>query len=72
MSGRVEAWLREGELVAAAIGVAIGFAALDLLEVRHQASDGTTLVAVIAGLVAAGHVVAAALGLAILRRPTSA
>jgi hypothetical protein len=56
--------------VISAIVVALGFAALDLLEVSHQIREGTTLVAIIAGLVAVGHLLAAGIGVAIVRRPT--
>jgi hypothetical protein len=59
-------------VVAAAVVVAIGFATLDLVEVGHQAHEGTAVVAIIAGLVAVGHLVAAAFGVAILRRQTTA
>ena len=47
--------------------VAVGFAALDLLEVSHQVRRGASLVAVIAALVTAGHLLAAAFGGAIVR-----
>ena len=58
-------------VVIGAIVVALGFAALDLLEVSHQVRKGTTLVAIIAGLVAVGHLLAAGFGAAIVRRPTT-
>jgi hypothetical protein len=54
-----------------AIVVALGFAALDLLEVTHQVREGTTLVAIIAGVVAFGHLLAAGFGVALLRRPAT-
>ncbi len=57
-------------VVIGAIVVALGFAALDLLEVSHQTREGRTLVAIIAGLVAVGHLLAAGFGIAIVRRPT--
>lgn len=56
-------------VIGGAIVVAIGFAALDLLEVSHQVREGTPLLALIAGLVAVGHLLAAALGVSIYRRP---
>ena len=56
-------------IVVGAIVVAVGFAALDLLEVSHQVREGTIVVAIIAGLVAVGHLLAATFGVAILRRP---
>jgi hypothetical protein len=56
-------------VMAGAVAVALGFAALDLLEVSHQFRDGTTLLVLIAGLVAVGHLLAAALGVSIYRRP---
>jgi hypothetical protein len=56
-------------VVAGAVVVAVGFAALDLLEVSHQVREGTALVAVIAAVVAAGHLLAAWFGVAIVRRP---
>ena len=56
-------------VIAAAIVVALGFAALDVLELSHQAREGTALLVVIAGLVAIGHVLAAGVGLTIVRRP---
>ena len=56
-------------VMAGAILVAIGFAALDLLEVGHQIREGTTLLSLIAGLVAVGHLLAGAFGAAIFRRP---
>jgi hypothetical protein len=56
-------------VIAGAIVVALGFAAVDLLEVGHQAREGTALLVVIAGLVALGHLLAAGLGVAIFRRP---
>jgi hypothetical protein len=59
-------------VIAAAIVVALGFAALDLLEVNHQAREGTVLLVIIAGLVAIGHLLAAGVGVAIVRRPESA
>ena len=58
-------------LVAAAIVIAVGFAVLDVLEVRHQATEGTMLVAVLAVLVAVGHLIAAAFGANIVRRQTA-
>jgi hypothetical protein len=58
-------------VVIGAIVVALGFAALDLLEVSHQVREGTTLVAIIAGLVAVGHLLTAGIGVAIVRRPTN-
>jgi hypothetical protein len=54
--------------VVVAIVVAVGFAALDMLEVSHQVREGTALVAVVAALVTAGHLLAAAIGVAIFRR----
>ena len=64
---------REGRriVVIGAIVIALGFAALDLLEVSHQVREGTMLVAIIAGLVAFGHLLAAGIGVAIVRRPTT-
>ena len=58
-------------IVIGAILVALAFAALDVLEVSHQIREGTTLVAIIAGLVAVGHLLAAGFGVAIVRRPTT-
>ena len=55
-------------IITAAIVVAVGFAALDLLEVSHQLREGTALVAVIALLVTAGHLLAAAFGVTIARQ----
>jgi hypothetical protein len=55
-------------VIAGAVLVALAFAALDLLEVSHQVREGTTLLALIAGLVAVGHLLAAAFGVAIFRR----
>lgn len=55
-------------IIAGAIVIAVGFAALDLLEIIHQVGEGTALVAVIAALVAIGHLLAASFGIAILRR----
>ncbi len=59
-------------VIAGAIVVAFGFAALDVLEVSHQAREGAALLAVIAGLVTCGHLLAAAAGVAVLRRPETA
>ena len=56
-------------VIAAALVVALGFAALDLLEVSHQAREGTALLVIVAGLVAVGHLLAAGLGVVIYRRP---
>ena len=56
-------------VVAGAIAIAVGFAALDLLEVSHQLRDSTALVAVIAAVVAAGHLLAAWFGATIVRHP---
>ena len=54
-------------VLAGAILVALGFAALDLLEVSHQVREGTALLALIAGLVTVGHLLVVAFGIAILR-----
>ena len=58
-------------VVAGAVVVAVGFAALDLLEVTHQVREGTALVAAIAAVVAGGHLLAAWFGVGVLRRPTA-
>jgi len=58
-------------VIGGAVVVAVGFAALDLLEVRHQIQEGTALVTVIAAVVATGHLLAAWLGVAIVRRPAA-
>jgi hypothetical protein len=58
-------------VVAGAVVVAVGFAALDLLEVTHQVREGTALVAAIAAVVAVGHLLAAWFGWAVVRRPTA-
>jgi hypothetical protein len=55
-------------VIAGAVVLALGFAALDLLEVSHQAREGTALLVVIAALVAIGHLLATGVGVAILRR----
>jgi hypothetical protein len=54
-------------VVVGAIIIAVGFAALDLLELSHQVREGTALVAVIAAVVAAGHLLAAWFGFMIVR-----
>ena len=55
-------------VIVGAILIALAFAALDLLEINHQAREGTALVAVIAALVAVGHLIAGGLGITIVRR----
>ncbi|MDL2335011.1 MAG: hypothetical protein QFC55_03135 [Chloroflexota bacterium] len=55
-------------VIAGAIVLAFGFGALDLLEVSHQVREGTALIALVAAVVAMGHGLAAAVGVAILRR----
>ena len=61
---------RDGQrlVVGGAVVVTLGFAVLDLLEVSHQAREGTVLLVLIAGLVAIAHLVAAGVGVVILRR----
>lgn len=66
-------WRDGRRLVAGgAVVVTLGFAMLDLLEVSHQAREGTVLLVLIAGLVSIGHLVAAGVGVVILRRPQAA
>ena len=62
-------WDGRRTVVTGAVVVAVGFAALDLLEVTHQAREGSALVAAIAIMVAIGHMLAAWFGVAIVRRP---
>jgi len=70
------AWFvwRDGRrvVIGAGIAIALAFGALDLLEVRHQLSDGTIVVGGIAAAVAGAHLAAAALGGLILRRSSGA
>ena len=56
-------------VIGGAVAVALGYATLDLLEVSHQTREGTVLLVLIAALVAIGHLLAAGVGLATLRRP---
>jgi hypothetical protein len=55
-------------IIAGAIVVALIFAALDTLEVSHQAREGAVVLVAIATVVAVGHLLAVGLGVAILRR----
>ena len=55
-----------------AVVIALGFGGLDLLEVSHQAREGTALLVIIAGLVTSGHLLAAGVGVTIFRRPETA
>jgi Flp pilus assembly protein TadB len=62
-------WLRtERWLSVAAVGVAAAFAVLDVVEVGHQVDESQTGLAVLAGVIGAGHLAAAmAAGLSIRR-----
>jgi len=54
-------WIRRQRWLAiAAVGVAVVFAVFDVAEIAHQLDDSQTGLAVLAGVIAAGHLAAAA------------
>jgi hypothetical protein len=67
------AWLRPRTIaVLALVAMAmVGFAALDVREVFHQADEGRTGLAVLAACIAALHLAAAALAAAMIRAATA-